>query len=111
MGSIQENGSPRGASAYAASKGGLRGLVSAVARDYAADGVSATLLVTGLVDTELTRELPAAARERVLGVCPLRRLPSIDEVAALALFLASEAAVGLSGGTLRAAGGMLEMLA
>lgn len=109
-GSVQENGSPRGASAYATSKGGLRGLVNAIARDYASAGVRATQLVTGFVDTELTSDLPPVARERVVGLCPMRRLPTVREVADLVLFLASEDAAGLNGRSLRASGGMLEML-
>jgi len=110
VGSIQENGSPRGASAYATSKGGLGALVRSIARDYASDGVQVMQLVTGFVDTELTRDLPDIARARVLEVCPLRRLPSVDEIAALTLYLASDRGSGFNGRTLRASGGMMEML-
>jgi NAD(P)-dependent dehydrogenase (short-subunit alcohol dehydrogenase family) len=110
VGSIQENGSPRGASAYASSKGGLGALARAIARDYAHEGVQAMQLVTGFVDTELTRDLPGIARDRVLQVVPLRRLPSVEEVAALVLGLAADRGSGFNGRTLRASGGMMEML-
>jgi 3-oxoacyl-[acyl-carrier protein] reductase len=109
VGSIQEQGAPRGAAAYAASKGGLSGLVRSVARDHGARGVRANQVVTGFVETDLTRGLPDEARRRVLELLPLRRLPRVEEVAALALFLASPRSAGLNGVTLHASGGMQEM--
>jgi NAD(P)-dependent dehydrogenase (short-subunit alcohol dehydrogenase family) len=109
VGSIQEQGSPRGAAAYAAGKGGLAGLVERVARDHGPRGVRANQVVTGFVDTDLTRDLPEVARRRVLEMVPLRRLASVEEVAALALFLASARAAGLNGVTLHASGGLREM--
>ena len=66
-------------------------------------------MVTGFVDTDLTRDLPDVARRRVLDMVPLRRLAQVEEVAALALFLASERAAGLNGATLHASGGLQEM--
>lgn len=108
VGSIQEQGAPRGAAAYAASKGGLSGLVRSIARDHG-PRVRANQVVTGFVDTGLTRDLPDEARRRVLELLPLRRLPQVEEVAALALFLASPRSAGLNGATLHASGGMQEM--
>ena len=110
MGSVQEQGSPRGAAAYAASKGGCRGLVASIARDYGSRGVRANQVVTGFVDTDLTRDLPDVARERFLASCPLHRLPPVEELASLALFLASDRAAGINGVTLRASGGLQDML-
>jgi 3-oxoacyl-[acyl-carrier protein] reductase len=109
VGSIQEQGAPRGAAAYAASKGGLSGLLRSVVRDHAAQGVRAHQVVTGFVDTDLTRDLPDVARRRVLEMVPLRRLARVEEVARLALFLASPRAAGLNGVTLHASGGLQEM--
>jgi 3-oxoacyl-[acyl-carrier protein] reductase len=109
VGSIQEQGSPRGAAAYAAGKGGLAGLVKSVVRDHGARGVRANQVVTGFVDTDLTRDLPDVARRRVLDMVPLRRLAQVEEVASLALFLASARSSGLCGATLHAAGGLQEM--
>lgn len=109
VGSIQGEGSPRGASAYAAGKGGLSGLVRSVARDHGPRGVRANQVVTGFVDTDLTRDLPDVARKRVAETVPLRRLARVDEVAELTLFLASPRAAGLNGATLHASGGLQEM--
>ncbi|MET0556488.1 MAG: SDR family oxidoreductase [Vicinamibacteria bacterium] len=110
VGSIQSEGSPRGASAYATSKGGLGGLVRSLARDQAARGVRANQVVTGFVETDLTHDLPDEARRRVLELLPLRRLPAVEEVADVALFLASPRSSGLNGATLHASGGLREML-
>lgn len=110
IGSIQSQGSPRGASVYAASKGGVEGLVASIARDYGSCGVRANQLVTGFVDTDLTRDLPDVARDRFLASCPLHRLPSVSELASLVLFLASDRAAGMNGTTLRATGGLRDML-
>lgn len=109
MGSLQQYGAPRGASAYAASKGGLTGLVQAIAWEHGQDGVRANQVVTGYVDTGMTSHLPAFARQRFLEACPLKRLPSTDEIASVILFLASERSAGINGQTLHAAGGIMEM--
>jgi 3-oxoacyl-[acyl-carrier protein] reductase len=109
MGSLQQYGAPRGASAYAASKGGLGGLVQAIAWEHASAGVRANQVVTGYVETGMTSHLPEFARRRFLEACPLKRLPSTEEIASVILFLASARSAGINGQTLHAAGGIMEM--
>jgi len=109
MGSLQQYGAPRGASAYAASKGGLTGLVQAIAWEHGGAGVRANQVVTGYVETGMTSHLPEFARQRFLEACPLKRLPSTEEIASVILFLASERSAGVNGQTLHAAGGIMEM--
>jgi 3-oxoacyl-[acyl-carrier protein] reductase len=109
MGSLQQYGAPRGASAYAASKGGLTGLAQAIAWEHGASGVRANQVVTGYVETEMTSHLPAFARDRFVEACPLKRLPSTEEIASVILFLASDRSLGINGQTLHAAGGIMEM--
>lgn len=109
MGSLQQYGAPRGASAYAASKGGLTGLVHAIAWEHGEAGVRANQVVTGYVETGMTSHLPEFARKRFLEACPLKRLPSTEEIASVILFLASGRSAGISGQTLHAAGGIMEM--
>ena len=70
----------------------------------------ANQVVTGFVETDLTHDLPDEARRRVLELLPLRRLPAVEEVADVALFLASPRSSGLCGATLHASGGLREML-
>jgi 3-oxoacyl-[acyl-carrier protein] reductase len=109
MGSLQQNGAPRGAAAYATTKGGLAGLTRAIAWEYGARGIRANQVVTGYVDTALTRHLPESARRLFAERCPQRRLATPEEIASVLLFLASERSQGVSGETVYASGGMMEI--
>jgi 3-oxoacyl-[acyl-carrier protein] reductase len=109
MGSLQQYGSPRGAAAYATGKGGVTGLMEAIAREHAGDGVRANQVAAGYVDTGMTSHLPEFARRRFLETSPLKRLPATEEIAALILFLCCPRSAGLNGQTLHAAGGIREM--
>ena len=109
MGSLQQYGSPRGAAAYATGKGGITGLMEAIAWEHAGDGVRANQVAAGYVDTGMTSHLPEFARKRFLETSPLKRLPATEEIAALILFLCSARSAGLNGQTLHAAGGIREM--
>jgi 3-oxoacyl-[acyl-carrier protein] reductase len=108
-GSLQQYGAPRGAAAYAAAKGGLTGLMQAIAWEHGADGVRANQVASGYVETEMTSHLSEAARQRYLESSPLKRLPSLEEIAALILFLCSDRSAGINGQTLHAAGGIREV--
>jgi 3-oxoacyl-[acyl-carrier protein] reductase len=109
MGSLQQYGAPRGAAAYAAAKGGLTGLMQAIAWEHGGAGIRANQVAAGYVETGMTSHLPEFARQRFLEVCPLKRLPTTEEIASLILFLASERSAGINGQTLHAAGGIMEM--
>jgi 3-oxoacyl-[acyl-carrier protein] reductase len=109
MGSLQQYGSPRGAAAYATGKGGLTGLMEAIAWEHGRDGVRANQVAAGYVETEMTTHLPEFARNRFREASPLKRLPTTEEVASLVLFLCSARSAGISGQTLHAAGGIREM--
>ena len=109
MGSLQQYGSPRGAAAYAAGKGGVTGLMHAIAWEHGRDGVRANQVAAGYVDTGMTSHLPEFARQRFLESSPLKRLPTTEEIGALILFLCSARSSGINGQTLHAAGGIREM--
>jgi 3-oxoacyl-[acyl-carrier protein] reductase len=104
--SIADKGGPS-QTAYAASKGGLRGLTRTIAKEYGRRGVYANLVVVGLVETRLSAHMPETFR-RVLLDNPQRRAGTPDEVAATALFLASSRASFVNGETLYASGGLVE---
>jgi len=109
MGSLQQNGAPRGAAAYATSKGGLGGLTRAIAWEYRTRGIRANQVVTGYVDTAMTSHLPETARRLFAERCPQRRLATPEEIASVLLFLASERSRGVNGETVYASGGMMEI--
>ena len=82
--------------AYSASKGAVIGLTKSVAADFVTDGVRCNAICPGTVDTPSLQdrinqaEDPTAAREAFLARQPTGRLGTADEIAALALYLASD---------------------
>ncbi|MFQ5514893.1 MAG: glucose 1-dehydrogenase [Myxococcota bacterium] len=94
--------------AYTASKGGVLALTREVAAIYARRGIRANALCPGPVETPLLRELLAdpAARARRLVHVPMGRFAQVDEVAAAALFLASDDSRYVNGAGLMVDGGI-----
>ncbi len=94
--------------AYAASKAGIIGLTRAIATYYAPQGIRANVLAPGLTDTPMAgRALAdAATAAHVRDRQPLTAGPvSAGQVAAAAVFLASDAAAGITGAVLPVDGG------
>ena len=98
--------------AYTASKTGVVGLTRAMALDHAAEGIRVNCICPAIVETELVRNLyvaqpdPQAALQARTSTLPLGRLGQPDDVANLALFLASEESSWLTGAAVPLDGGL-----
>lgn len=94
--------------AYAASKGAMDALTRAMAIDYAKDGIRCNVVNPGLVATPMAAPLMANPEqlEPILAHYPLRRPGTPEEVANLVLYLASDEAAWVTGGTYLIDGGM-----
>ena len=92
---------------YASAKAGLIGLTKTVAREFASRGITANAIAPGLIETELTADLPDAARQFVLDSTPLGYIGSVEDVAAAAVYLASDEARYVTGQVLGIDGGMM----
>ncbi len=90
---------------YGASKAALVNLTRSIARACAGDNIVASCVAPGFVDTEMARSELDAHREDIVNQIPLRRVASVDDVAAVILFLASPMADYLNGVTIDVNGG------
>lgn len=96
---------------YPVAKHGLLGLTRSLAVDYAPRGVRINAIAPGYIETDKVRDWlaefpdPAAARARVEGLIPLRRIGTPEQVAHAAVFLASDESAFSTGSVLTMDGG------
>jgi len=92
---------------YAAAKAGLIGLTKTTARELASRGITCNAIAPGLITTDLTADLPQAATEALKGMTPLGYIGTADDVAAAAVYLASDEARYVTGQVLGVDGGIV----
>jgi NAD(P)-dependent dehydrogenase (short-subunit alcohol dehydrogenase family) len=99
--------------AYSAMKGGVIATTKGVAVSYAARGIRCNAIAPADVDTRLSHQYweqfpdPKAARAEVEALYPMRRFAQADEIARIAVFLASDDSSNMTGAVLVSDGGLL----
>ena len=91
---------------YAASKAGLAGMMKSVAAEYAKRNVTANCIAPGMIVSAMTDKLNDKQREAILAKVPAGRLGAPKDIAAAAVYLASEEAQYVTGHILNVNGGM-----
>jgi 3-oxoacyl-[acyl-carrier protein] reductase len=92
---------------YAASKAGLIGLTKSVAKELAGRGVLVNAVAPGYIETDMTSDLPEAARTALMSNIALGRLGRPEDIAPAVRFLAGPGAAYITGQTLVVDGGMV----
>ena len=91
---------------YAAAKAGLIGFTRSLARELATRNVTVNAVAPGFIDTDMTRALPEQHRTAYQAQIPLGRFGTVEDVANVVIFLASDRSGYLTGQTLHVNGGM-----
>jgi 3-oxoacyl-[acyl-carrier protein] reductase len=96
----------KGQANYAASKAGIIGLTKTIAQEYAGKGINANVVAPGVIDTDMTRNVPSSEHKYKLEAILKNRPGKAGEVAGAALFLASDLSDFVNGEVLRVDGGI-----
>jgi len=91
---------------YSAAKAGVIGFSKSLAREVGSRGITVNVVAPGFIDTDMTKALPEAQREALLGQISLGRLGDAAEIAHAVSFLASPGAAYITGETIHVNGGM-----
>lgn len=91
---------------YVATKAGMIGMTKSIAGEVASRGITANCIAPGFIATPMTDKLSDKQRDAITGNIPARRLGAPDDIAAAALYLASEEAGYVTGQTLHVNGGL-----
>ena len=93
--------------AYSSAKAALHGMTKALAKELGPSGITVNAIAPGLIDTDMNSTLDKGALHAIINETPLMRIGTPVDVAALALFLASDASSFITGQVISVDGGYL----
>ncbi|WP_434667147.1 SDR family NAD(P)-dependent oxidoreductase [Aeromonas sp. NJAU223] len=96
-----------GLSSYAGSKAAVIGITQSLAKELAASQIRVNAIAPGFIDTDMARSLPSAKFDERVASIAMGRIGTPDEVAKVALFLASDMSCYVTGQVIGVDGGML----
>jgi 3-oxoacyl-[acyl-carrier protein] reductase len=91
---------------YSSAKAGLSGFTKSLAKEVGSRGITVNSIAPGFIETDMTSYLDENAKEKLIQDIPLKRLGSVDDIAELAIFLASEESAYITGQTISVDGGL-----
>lgn len=91
---------------YCASKAGLIGMTKSLAREIGSRNITVNAIAPGFIDTDMTKVLNEDQKKNILSQVPLNRFGSVEDIANVALFLASENSNYITGQVIHVDGGM-----
>ncbi|ONI47217.1 3-oxoacyl-[acyl-carrier-protein] reductase [Candidatus Epulonipiscium fishelsonii] len=92
---------------YSSAKAGLVGMTKATAREFAKKKIRVNAIAPGFIETDMTHGLNDEVKNEIAKTISLKRMGSVEEVANVALFLASDLSSYITGETIRVDGGMI----
>ena len=95
-----------GQSNYSASKAGMIGFTKSIAQELGSRNIRCNAIAPGFIETEMTHKLPEDVRKQWISEIPLRRSGKPEDVADVAVFLASELLSYVTGQVISVCGGM-----
>ena len=106
MSSVVGIGGNAGQSNYAASKAGIIGFIKSLSKELGSRNIRANAIAPGFILTDMTLALPEETRAEMVKIIPMRRCGETEEVAKVALFLASDLSSYVSGQVISVNGAM-----
>ena len=96
-----------GQSNYSASKAGMIGLAKSIAKEMGSRGIRANCIAPGFIISDMTANLSDEVREQWAKSIPLHRFGTLEDVANVALFLASDMSSYITGQVINCCGGLI----
>lgn len=91
---------------YSASKAGVIGMTKSLAREIGSKNINVNAIAPGFIDTDMTRVLSKDQKKNIISGVPLNRLGQVEDIANLAVFLASDKSNYITGQVIHVDGGM-----